>query len=430
MSIVLQYFSLGWRVTPLLGKKPFLENWQNSRLNPEEFKKYGGCNVGIVTGWINAKLAVCALDVDEPLLIGFNPQPWLDKGSMAHTTSNALRIVFYTDAAEVASFSKKVSLTPQDLTEEQKKLIVKARDKQNVTILEVLGEGRQFMAPPSKHPDTGKILEWVVPPKPPEETLVIHSLEEFKTLLSASITRNKWVLEELFETTKTIAESRVLQNWLEKIKARLNIAGEGPNYVYCHCPFHAPDRNPSFALHKAKFYAVDYHTGEVFTLKQLAEKLGVELEGAKEGEVEGEEESKKRVIRAAFVELPDGRLAEEAYDGKQAFFLVYNPQNDAVERLESIELEGCIYKPIESPELEHGTVLLPSGVEEYGSDEQLLNDLIEYMNRWHEPPSVLSRQMDGYYAMFTYIKDLVPQLPYLRCLAPWGRGKSAWLDVV
>ena len=143
-----------------------------------------------------------------------------------------------------------------------------------------------------------------------------------------------------------------------------------------------------------------------------------------------EKPREKRVVRAAFVELPDGRLIEEAYDGENIYFLVYNPNDGKVEKLSEVETEDCVYRPIQSEEVEHGTVLLPSGVEEYGSDEQLVTDIVEFLNRWHEPPDVLSRVLDAYYAFLTYINDLLPQVPYRRYLAPWGRGKTTWLDAL
>lgn len=82
------------------------------------------------------------------------------------------------------------------------------------------------------------------------------------------------------EISKEIPRNK-LQKWLEIIKPHLKIAGEGPNYIYCHCPFHGPDRNPSFAINKQKLYAVDYHDGKVYNLKQLAQALGVKLHGGK-----------------------------------------------------------------------------------------------------------------------------------------------------
>ncbi|MEM2768001.1 MAG: phage/plasmid primase, P4 family [Candidatus Bathyarchaeia archaeon] len=81
----------------------------------------------------------------------------------------------------------------------------------------------------------------------------------------------------------------LLQKWLEQLKAHLEIKGEGSQYYYILCPFHK-EKHPSFAIHKSKFYAVDYHDNKVYSLKELAEALGVQLEGAKTGEGEEEEE--------------------------------------------------------------------------------------------------------------------------------------------
>jgi hypothetical protein len=52
------------------------------------------------------------------------------------------------------------------------------------------------------------------------------------------------------------------------------------------------------------------------------------------------------------------------------------------------------------------------------------------LNRWHEAPDEESRKLDVYYILLTYIKDLVPQIPYRRILASWGKGKSAWLETL
>jgi energy-coupling factor transporter ATP-binding protein EcfA2 len=509
VNVLGEYFRLGWRVIPLKGKRPFIEGWQNLKLTPEEFKANyrEGDNVGVITGWLKqGELALIALDVDEPRLLGFDFDFWIASGAMAHTTSTGKRIVFYTDSAEVAGFSRKVAVAPEDLTEEERQLVQKAKGKESITLLEVLAEGRQFMAPPSVHPETGQRLEWVVGPVGARNCLVVHSLGELKQLLAQSIHRSRWVVEELFETSRLEAKGdmEVLQGWLERILERLkpNYAGETPRYYTFHCPFHEPDRNPSFVINKLKLYAFDYHDGTAYSLKQLAKRLGVELSelekkpslwlgdyrfavsgkdfmlydkqgacvftcklsflnsgrnkrqikqitGASEAEVEcaiasflervkaeeekrveEEKEGEKRVVRAAFVELPDGRLIEEAYDGENIYFLVYNPNDGKVEKLSEVETEDCVYRPIQSEEVEHGTVLLPSNVEEYGSDEQLVTDIVDFLNRWHEPPDVLSRVLDAYYAFLTYISDLLPQVPYRRYLAPWGRGKTTWLDAL
>jgi hypothetical protein len=179
LNVLGEYFRLGWRIIPLKGKRPFIEDWQNLRLTPEEFKANfrEGDNVGVITGWLKPnELALIALDVDEPKLLGFDFNFWIASRAMAHTTSTGKRIVFYTDSPEVAESSRKVAVKPEDLTEEEKQLIVKAKGKESITLIEVLAEGRQFMAPPSVHPETGQRLEWVVEPVDSHNCLVVHSL--------------------------------------------------------------------------------------------------------------------------------------------------------------------------------------------------------------------------------------------------------------
>jgi len=73
--------------------------------------------------------------------------------------------------------------------------------------------------------------------------------------------------------------NKLLHKWLEQLKPHLKIRGEGSQYIYILCPFHEEER-PSFAINKVKFYAVDYHDGKVYSLKALANALGVTLEGA------------------------------------------------------------------------------------------------------------------------------------------------------
>jgi|GEM_PF-978331 len=138
----------------------------------------------------------------------------------------------------------------------------------------------------------------------------------------------------------------------------------------------------------------------------------------------------KKVIRTPSAELPDGRLIEEAFDGQKVFFLVYDPKTGRIEQTEQMELNDVIYKPIKNPDVKNGLTLLPSKVEEFGSEEQLFKEVVEFLNRWHEAPNDFERKLDAFYVFLTYVYDLLPRLPYRRALGPWGRGKSAWLDTV
>jgi len=284
-ELIAKYFRLGWRVIPLSGKVPVIPDWTNAWLTKSELQNWieRGCNVGIVTGWTKQdKLALVALDVDEPKLLGFDCEAWINRGAMAHVTGTGFRIVFYTDSPELVKFSRKVIARQSDLSEEDKKLLVKGADRETITILEVLGEGRQFMAPPSIHPETGKKLEWIKGPSEPRDCLIVHSLEELKHLLTQSVGLAKWVVGELFEPislNETKEDTSILQHWLEKILAKLRprYARDTPQYYLFRCPFHGPDLHPSFAIHKRKFYAIDYHDARIYSMRELAQILGLEL---------------------------------------------------------------------------------------------------------------------------------------------------------
>jgi hypothetical protein len=144
----------------------------------------------------------------------------------------------------------------------------------------------------------------------------------------------------------------------------------------------------------------------------------------------GAEGAKPKVVHTPSAELPDGRLIEEAYDGKEVYFLVYNPQTGLVEKAKEVECEGIVYRPVDNSEVRYGLTLLPSEAVDYGSDERLFKEILEFLNRWHDQPNEAERKLDVLYVFLTYVYDLLPRLPYRRALGKWGRGKSAWLDAV
>jgi len=145
---------------------------------------------------------------------------------------------------------------------------------------------------------------------------------------------------------------------------------------------------------------------------------------------EAEGAAKPKVVHTPGAELPDGRLIEEAFDGKDVFYLIYNPQTGQVDRAKEVEVEGVVYKPIDNSEVRYGLTLLPSDAVDYGSDEQLYKEILNFLNKWHDQPRESERKLDILYIFLTYVFDLLPRLPYRRAWGKWGRGKSAWLDAV
>lgn len=224
------------------------------------------------------------IDIDQNDLIGWTDTPFIDAGAMTYDTTNTTGIVFYTDDIEVTQFSKKVVRPKDQLMEDEKLTLEKAEKKTQITILEILAKGRQFMAPPSIHPDTKKRLRWINPPNDPEKVLVVHNLFQLKELLDQSITKSKWVLAELFPQTYFPREEGVsdqlLDEWLGQIYAHLGPAiSKTSEYTRHICPIHkgGKEKHSSFIINYRKYYAYDYHDETCYSLKGLAEKLGLTL---------------------------------------------------------------------------------------------------------------------------------------------------------
>jgi len=114
--------------------------------------------------------------------------------------------------------------------------------------------------------------------------------------------------DELFDEDagKTISyrpeEDGKLSAWLERIVSDLEDQGrvkrKTGKWITVHCPFHPPDKHPSFAINREKFYAIDYHDLRVFNLKELAAELGIELE-----DLDGEAETGARTRQRAVLSL-------------------------------------------------------------------------------------------------------------------------------
>ena len=192
INFLKQYNKLGFKFIPLRGKRPYWEGWSN----PEKWfsGEYSNqksaqeiltknTNVGVLTGDVSK---IVAIDVDQPYILGYNPNYAIKKGALAHTTSKAPRLIIYSDNLEVLAFSKKLTKKWTELTEEEKEKAIGKEEIERtyeelkekfergeiseeefkrkipvVTIIEILGNGRQFVAPPSIHPEKGIKFEWI-----------------------------------------------------------------------------------------------------------------------------------------------------------------------------------------------------------------------------------------------------------------------------
>jgi len=136
-----------------------------------------------------------------------------------------------------------------------------------------------------------------------------------------------------------------------------------------------------------------------------------------------------QVVKTPFVELSDGRLAEQGYDGKKAYYIVYDSRDGSVNKEDFLVESEVRYKPIMNRDVDTLQVLLPSNAVEYGSEKDLWNQVITYLDYWHEERNRKERILDAAYDYATYLRDLLPVIGYRRKLAPYGKGKTTSIDV-
>src|SRR5438552_803432 len=79
--------------------------------------------------------------------------------------------------------------------------------------------------------------------------------------------------------------------------------------------------------------------------------------------------------------------------------------------------------------IKHDVVLFPSEPEEYGSEEELLAEIQEFIHRYVDV-TPLFEKIASYYVLFTWVYDSFNELAYLRLRGDPGSGKTRFLLTV
>jgi len=79
--------------------------------------------------------------------------------------------------------------------------------------------------------------------------------------------------------------------------------------------------------------------------------------------------------------------------------------------------------------IEKGFLILPSGVKEYYGDENLFNNLVEFLKRYILLDEKFYKLIASY-IFLTWSYNRFPEIPYLRFLGDYATGKSRALEVV
>jgi hypothetical protein len=149
-------------------------------------------------------------------------------------------------------------------------------------------------------------------------------------------------------------------------------------------------------------------------------------------ESSNQDEAAKMERRAPTVSaaLPDGTFVEMVVkDGRSAFVLANDGRSWFAD---SVAPEPGVLLVPYSPRnnlLAHNVVLLPSGPEEYGSEEGLLAEIQSFIHRYVDV-SPLFEKIAAYYVLLTWVYDRFNELPYLRLRGEPGSGKTRFLLII
>jgi hypothetical protein len=135
---------------------------------------------------------------------------------------------------------------------------------------------------------------------------------------------------------------------------------------------------------------------------------------------------KERGIPTVSALLEDRTIVELVHqsEGRRTLFALYSAGRWTLQPHVEIK-KGVRLKPF-SPDnnlIMHEVVLLPSAPRIYGSEDQLVSDVREFIHRYVDL-SPLFEQVATYYVLLSWLYDAFNDLPYLRLRGDFGSGKT------
>lgn len=149
---------------------------------------------------------------------------------------------------------------------------------------------------------------------------------------------------------------------------------------------------------------------------------------------EEQKEEKKRkpdeipIIQKSF-HTDEENLYEQIYKEGISTFVKYNRKTEEITYTNNIQYPDKIIIPMTGQELDKEAILLPSGILEYGTTEQLDADIKQHIHTWLD----VDEQYETFATWnirFSYLYDKFNTLNYTRALGDTGTGKSRLLDVL
>jgi hypothetical protein len=259
LSAALAYADLGLSVIPLDGKRPALKTWtqyHRKRADVQTLRTWTFGNVGIVCGAVSGNLVVLDLDGAAGYAAFTVTFPTLAQTYTVASGGGVGRHVYF--YADTLPPSVKAMNTP-------------------IGHIEVCGDGRQVVAPPSVHPITGQTYRV----EQPLDILRVSNLDDLVAWVEAFKPRQEtrtWQPPKISAPTGDAPLNRLVIGEISRV-----LVGQGfkPHGEWLHgCCLYPErhkhgDRNPSFGFNTASGYGHCYLCGTMLA-KEVCARLNID----------------------------------------------------------------------------------------------------------------------------------------------------------
>jgi predicted transcriptional regulator len=258
-AAALAYAALGLSVIPLDGKRPALKSWtqyQQERADEQTIRSWTFGNVGIVCGRASGNLVVLDLDGAAGYAAFAATYPALAQTYTVASGGGIGRHVYF--YADMLPPSVKAMGTP-------------------IGHLELCGDGRQVVAPPSAHPVTGNVYRV----EQPLDILRVPNLDDLAAWIEAFKPRQVVETWRPPRVNFPTGDAPINRRVIDAIERTLRGQGFRPHSEWLHGRCIYPerhkhsDRNPSFGFNTASGYGHCYVCGTMLA-KDICAQLNID----------------------------------------------------------------------------------------------------------------------------------------------------------
>ena len=143
------------------------------------------------------------------------------------------------------------------------------------------------------------------------------------------------------------------------------------------------------------------------------------------------EEKKKSSNKVLISYNDDKKLIDTLFDWEKTQFIEYNRLSNDVSLKEKIKIKNILYYPISSSSwfIDNWLILFSWSVAKYDSDNELINDIRDFIHKYVDIQEELEI-VCVYYIIMTYFFQKFSEVPYLRVIWDYWSWKSRFLKTI